>query len=148
MRLTTRTNLAMRTLMYCAVNTGRNIRTSEIAEATNASENHLGQVINTLGQTGFIKTVRGRGGGIRLGREPGDITVGGVFRVFEACVPFAECFSPDACSCPLVSACRLNSTLSEALDAFYATLDKVTLANLVDGNEGLKNLIGTDLETA
>ena len=71
MRLTTRTNLAMRTLMYCAVNTGRNIRTSEIAEATNASENHLGQVINTLGQTGFIKTVRGRGGGIRLGREPG-----------------------------------------------------------------------------
>ena len=50
MRLTTRTNLAMRTLMYCAVNTGRNIRTSEVARATNASENHLGQVINTLGQ--------------------------------------------------------------------------------------------------
>ena len=63
-------------------------------------------------------------------------------------MPFAECFSPDACNCPLVSACRLNNTLSEALDAFYATLDKVTLASLVEGNEGLKDLIGTDLETA
>lgn len=144
MRLTTRTNLAMRTLMYCAVNTGRNIRTSEVARATNASENHLGQVINTLGQTGFIDTVRGRGGGIRLARDAKDITVGGVFRVFEMGVPFAECFDPEECSCPLVPVCRLQGALGAALAAFYESLDKITLASLVDGNEGLNKLLGRD----
>ncbi|WP_425090403.1 RrF2 family transcriptional regulator [Tropicimonas sp. S265A] len=143
MRLTTRTNLAMRTLMYCAVNTGRNIRTSEVAKATNASENHLGQVINMLGQKGFIETVRGRGGGIRLARDPEDITVGGVFRVFEAGVPFAECFADD-CTCPLVSVCRLKGALGEALTAFYRSLDKITLSSLVKDNSGLKTLFSDD----
>jgi Rrf2 family nitric oxide-sensitive transcriptional repressor len=134
----------MRTLMYCAVNTGRNIRTSEVAKATNASENHLGQVINMLGQKGFIETVRGRGGGIRLAREADDITVGGVFRVFEAGVPFAECFSEGDCTCPLISVCRLKGALGEALMAFYRSLDKITLASLVQDNTGLKTLFSED----
>ncbi|MEM9392345.1 MAG: Rrf2 family transcriptional regulator [Pseudomonadota bacterium] len=144
MRLTTRTNLAMRTLMYCAVNTGRNIRTSDVALATNASENHLGQVINMLGQKGFIETVRGRGGGIRLARDAKDITVGGVFRVFEAGVPFAECFVETDCTCPLVSACRLKGALGEALMAFYRSLDKITLESLVRDNSGLRELLSDE----
>jgi Rrf2 family nitric oxide-sensitive transcriptional repressor len=148
MRLTTRTNLAMRTLMYCAVNTGRNIRTSEVAKATNASENHLGQVINMLGQTGFIDTVRGRGGGIRLARGAEDITVGGVFRVFEAGAPFAECFDPKECSCPLISVCRLKGALGEALMAFYRSLDAITLESLVKDNRGLEQLLGTSTVNA
>jgi len=133
--------------MYCAVNTGRNIRTSEVARATNASENHLGQVINMLGQTGFIDTVRGRGGGIRLARTADAITVGGVFRVFEAGVPFAECYAED-CDCPLVASCRLKNALGEALAAFYQTLDKITLQSLVDGNSGLRKLLFEDALTA
>lgn len=141
MRLTTRTNLAMRTLMYCAVHTGRNIRTSDVAKATNASENHLGQVINTLGQTGFIKTVRGRGGGIQLARTADQINVGSVFRVFEAVVPFAECFSPEDCTCPLAPACRLQNALGGALAAFYQTLDQITLDSLVRGNDRLEALL-------
>lgn len=144
MRLTTRTNLAMRTLMYCAVNTGKNIRTSDVARATNASENHLGQVINLLGQKGFIETVRGRGGGIRLARDAKDITVGGVFRVFEAGVPFAECFVEKDCTCPLVSVCRLKGALGEALMAFYRSLDAITLESLVKDNSGLKTLFSDD----
>lgn len=148
MRLTTRTNLAMRTLMYCAVNTGRNIRTSEVAKATNASENHLGQVINMLGQTGFIETVRGRGGGIRLARDAGDITVGGVFRVFEAGAPFAECFNATDCTCPLISVCRLKGALGEALSAFYRSLDAITLESLVRDNDGLERLLGAQPATA
>ena len=105
MRLTTRTNLAMRTLMYCAVNTGRNIRTSEIAEATNASK-----TISVRSSILWAKPVSSRpcadAGWHPSGPRTGRHHVGGVFRVFEACVPFAECFSPDACNCPLVSACR------------------------------------------
>lgn len=144
MRLTTRTNLAMRTLMYCAVNTGRNIRTSEVAKATNASENHLGQVINMLGQTGFIETVRGRGGGIRLARDAEDITVGGVFRVFEVGAPFAECFDAKECTCPLISVCRLKGALGDALAAFYRSLDGITLKSLVQENDGLQKLFAND----
>ncbi len=93
MRLTVKTNLAMRVLMFCAVNTGRTVRKTEVAEACNASANHLGVIINQLGHGGFLETTRGRGGGIRLSRPPADINVGEVFRVFEAGLPFAECFS-------------------------------------------------------
>ncbi|MFV0334507.1 MAG: RrF2 family transcriptional regulator [Tropicimonas sp.] len=146
MRLTIRTNLAMRALMFCAVNDGRTVRKAEIAQSCNSSENHLGVVINLLGQTGFIETTRGRGGGIRLKSAPEAISVGQVFRVFEANVPFAECFSGSDNQCPLTPSCRLRGQLSVALEAFYGALDKVTLADLVRGNAGLHALL--DLEQA
>lgn len=141
MRLTVRTNLAMRALMFCAINTDRTVRKAEIAEACNSSENHLGVVINMLGQTGFIETARGRNGGIRLKVSPEALSVGQVFRVFEANVPFAECFAGSDNHCPLTASCRLRGQLSVALEAFYAALDKVTLADLVDNNSGLRTLL-------
>ena len=146
MRLTVRTNLAMRALMFCAVNAGRTVRKTEIAESCNSSENHLGVVINLLGQTGFIETARGRNGGIRLKVAPEAISVGQVFRVFEANVPFAECFTGSDNRCPLTATCRLRGQLSVALEAFYSALDKVTLADLVSGNSGLHMLL--ELEPA
>ncbi|MFV0359343.1 RrF2 family transcriptional regulator [Tropicimonas sp.] len=141
MRLTIRTNLAMRALMFCAINANRTVRKAEIARACNSSENHLGVVINMLGQTGFIETTRGRNGGIRLKVAPESLSVGHVFRAFEANVPFAECFSGSDNRCPLTASCRLRGELSRALEAFYNSLDKVTLADLVDGNTGLYNLL-------
>ena len=146
MRLTVRTNLAMRALMFCAINTDRIVRKAEIAEACNSSENHLGVVINMLGQTGFIETARGRNGGIRLKMDPSALSVGQVFRVFEANVPFAECFAGSDNHCPLTSSCRLRGKLSIALEAFYATLDDVTLADLVEDNSGLRTIL--ELEPA
>ena len=141
MRLTVRTNLAMRALMFCAINADRTVRKAEIAEACNSSENHLGVVINMLGQTGFIETTRGRNGGIRLKVAPESLSVGQVFRVFEANVPFAECFAGSDNHCPLTASCRLRAKLSLALEAFYATLDDVTLADLVEDNAGLTTLL-------
>lgn len=146
MRLTVRTNLAMRALMFCAVNSDRVVRKADIAESCNSSENHLGVVINMLGQTGFIETARGRNGGIRLKVAPEALSVGQVFRVFEANVPFAECFAGTDNHCPLTATCRLRGHLSVALEAFYATLDKVTLADLVKDNSGLHSLL--ELENA
>ena len=70
MRLTTRTNLAMRTLMFCAVNPGQIVRKHEVATACGASENHLAQVIHLLARKGYIKTQRGRSGGLMLARAP------------------------------------------------------------------------------
>ena len=141
MRLTMRTNLAMRTLMFCAVNTGRTVRKHEVAEQCNASENHLAQVINTLAQMGFITTVRGRNGGLKLGRPADRIRVGEVAREFERPVPFAECFDDGSNTCPLSGNCYLKAALEAALDAFYAALDRVSVADLVDGNDGLHQLL-------
>ncbi len=141
MRLTIRTNLALRTLMMCAVNDGRTVRKHEIAEACNASENHLAQVINTLGQLEFVETVRGRHGGLRLGLPKERIAVGAVFRAFESGVPFAECFDPNANTCPLTTSCRLRGALRAALEAFYTTLDRISLAELIDDNAGLTHLL-------
>ncbi len=141
MRLTTRTNLAMRTLMFCAVNSGRTVRKSEVAAACHASENHLAQVIHLLAQKRFLHTVRGRSGGLRLARLPEQITVGEVFREFEAVLPFTDCFAGDESECPLVACCRLKGTLGNALRAFYAELDRVTLADLVKDNHTLHDLL-------
>lgn len=144
MRLTIRTNLAMRTLMFCAVNPGRTVRKSEIADLCNASENHLGVVVNMLGQAGYVATARGRHGGIRLARPAPEISVGEVFRLFESCVPFAECFAAADNHCPLSACCRLRLALADAVEAFYAALDRVTLADLVDGNDPLSALLSLD----
>jgi Rrf2 family nitric oxide-sensitive transcriptional repressor len=141
MRLTTRTNLAMRTLMFCAVNPGRIVRKHEVAETCNASENHLAQVIHLLAQRGFLRTVRGRAGGLLLGRPADDIKVGEVFRSFEAVLPFTECFAGGENACPLVAACRLKCVLADALTAFYDHLDRVTLSDLVAQNGDLETLL-------
>ncbi len=127
MRITKRTNIAIRILMFCAVNPGRLVTKSDIAGPCNASENHLAQVINRLGQRGFLHTQRGRNGGLRLARAPGEIVIGDVFREFESEVPLAECFADLDNSCPLKAACRLRLAIRDAAEAFYGHLDGVTL---------------------
>lgn len=141
MRLTIRTNLAMRTLMYCAVNEGRTVRKHAVAEACAASENHLAQVIHGLALAGFLTTQRGRSGGLRLARPAAQITVGSVLRTFEAGVPFAECMESGGGNCPLRACCRLKCVFAAALEAFYASLDRVTLADLVQDNADLAGLL-------
>ncbi|MDR0808207.1 MAG: Rrf2 family transcriptional regulator [Gemmobacter sp.] len=141
MRLTTRTNLAMRTLMFCAVNPGRIVRKVEVAAACNASENHLAQVIHLLAQKGFLHTVRGRAGGLMLGHPPEQIRVGEVFRALESSLPFTDCFAGGENSCPLKGCCRLKCALAEAVEAFYASLDKLRLSDMVEGNCELETLL-------
>ncbi len=145
MRLTVKTNLAMRVLMFCAVNRDRTVRKCEVAEACNASANHLGVIINQLGHGGFLETTRGRGGGIRLHRSPKEINVGAVFRLFESGLPFAECFSAAENTCPIAMTCRLRDALTRALDAFYRELDDITLDELITGNTGLFSLFDLDV---
>lgn len=143
MRLTTRTNLALRTLMFCAVNTDRLVRKQDAARAVNASENHLAQVINQLGQQGFLITQRGRHGGFHLARPARDISVGTVFRAFESDLPVIECFS-DHNTCPLRAHCAMRPHLARAIEAFYAALDDLYLSDLVDCNAGLNALLSLE----
>lgn len=143
MRITKRTNIAIRVLMYCEVNTGRLVTKSEIAERCNTSENHLAQVINQLGQLGYLQTHRGRNGGIELGCPAGQIVIGEVFRALESHVPLTECFADVDNTCPLVDACRLRLAIQDAVEAFYAHLDTVTLEGLVCDNDPLKAIMAT-----
>lgn len=144
MRLTTRTNLALRTLMFCAVNKDSLVRKHDVARAVNASENHLAQVINKLRQEGFIVTQRGRHGGFHLARGAASISVGAVFRAFESSLPFIECFSASN-TCPLKAHCVMRPHLSRAVEAFYSTLDEVCLSELVDCNAGLQAILNMDV---
>lgn len=142
MRIKKRTNLAMRVLMYCAVNPESVINKTQIARRCNASDNHLGHVVNWLGRFGYLETMRGRHGGVRLARNPAEISVGEVFRDFEENAPVTDCFAGGDNSCPLAPVCRLRDSLFCAVEAFYAHLDGVMLDTLVDGNEGLHDLLG------
>ena len=141
MRVTKRTNIAMRVLMFCAANMGRLVTKHEIAERCNASENHLAQIINQLAQLGYLHTQRGRNGGLELARPATEIRIGDIFRALEAPVPLAECFADVDNTCPLTEACRLRTALTDAANAFYETLDPITLDSLICENGPLLQIL-------
>ncbi len=140
MRITKRTNIAVRVLMFCGANIDRLVTKSEIAARCNTSESHLAQVINRLAQLDFLHTQRGRSGGIALARPMTEIVIGDVFRQLESNVPIAECFADVDNTCPLVSACRLRLAIADAAEAFYAHLDDITLDALVCDNAALMDI--------
>jgi len=150
MRLTRQTNYAIRILMYCAANPGRLSRVGEIASAYNVSELFLFKILQPLVEAGFVQTVRGRNGGVRLGRAAADITLRQVVEVTEESFVMAECFETGATDCPLIDSCALNAALRDALDAFLGTLDRYSVANLVEGSSSiaLRLGLGDDREVA
>jgi len=141
MRITKRTNIAIRLLMYCAANPERLVTKAEIAECCNISENHLAQVINQLSQLEFLSTQRGRNGGMTLALPAGDIRIGEIFRHIEGGLPIAECFADADNTCPLSDACRLKLALADAAAAFYGSLDEITLDSLICDNFDLMKLL-------
>ncbi|GGH35854.1 transcriptional regulator, BadM/Rrf2 family [Cribrihabitans marinus] len=141
MRITKRTNIAVRLLMYCAAHPDRLVTKAEIAEVCNISENHLAQVINQLGQLRILHTRRGRNGGMSLGVPADRIRIGEVFRHVEGGLPIAECFADADNTCPLTRACRLRVALQDAAEAFYSALDAITLESLVCDNVDLMKIL-------
>lgn len=145
MRLTRQTNYAIRILMYCAANHGRLSRIPEIASAYGVSELFLFKILQPLVEHGLVETVRGRNGGVRLGRSADDITLFDVVRVTEDNFAMAECFENDATECPLVDSCSLNAALREALGAFFEVLQRHTIGQLVRTKGDVRTLLGIDL---
>jgi len=141
MRITKRTNIAVRLLMYCAAHPDRLVTKAEIADVCNISENHLAQVINQLSQLDYLSTQRGRNGGMALARPADQIHIGSVFRHVEGALPIAECFADADNTCPLTDACRLRVALRDAAEAFYASLDDITLDSLVCDNDTLLKIL-------
>ena len=144
MQLTARSNYAMRLLMYCALRPGAVTPIAEIARACNMSEAHLGKIANDLSHHGYVETVRGRAGGVRLARSAGQVNLGEVVRATELQRCLVECLDRDTNSCPLIEACRLRSILARALDAFLSVLDGYTLADLVVERAALAEALGLE----
>lgn len=144
MRLTRQTNYAIRILMYCAANDGRLSRIPEIAAAYTVSELFLFKILQPLVENGLVETVRGRNGGVRLGRPADQITLFDVVRVTEESFAMAECFENDNTDCPLVDSCALNAALREALGAFFDVLARHTIADLAKERSNMRTLLRID----
>jgi Rrf2 family nitric oxide-sensitive transcriptional repressor len=140
MRLSTFSDYSLRVLMYLGVQPDRLATIAEISSVHQISENHLMKVVHQLGRSGYIETVRGKGGGMRLARAPGEIVIGDVLRQTEGDFALAECFG-GASSCRIQSACRLQAILHEALSAMFLVLDGYTLADLLANQRDLVRVI-------
>lgn len=142
MRLTKQANYAVRILMYCAANTDGLSKVATIAKVYDVSEYFLFKILQPLVEKGYVETVRGRSGGIRLAKAADAITLGEVIRAAEDKFVMAECFEDDVTSCPLLSSCSFNAALSEALAAFFAVLDSYTIEDLVVNKSRVQELLG------
>jgi Rrf2 family nitric oxide-sensitive transcriptional repressor len=129
MQLTSFTDFGLRALMRLAGEPELTFSTDEIAREFGISRNHLIKVVHKLAATGFVKTQRGWGGGFRLARPAEMITIGEIVRALEAHYPLVECFRRDGGSCVLLPSCRLKARLAAAREAFFAELDRSTLAH-------------------
>ena len=136
MRLTSFTDYSLRTLLYLSAHRDRLVTIQDIADMHSISKNHLMKVVYQLGQSGIIETVRGRNGGLRLGREPKDINIGALIRETETDFHMAECFDREHDTCPLTPSCKLKGVLSAATKAYLAELDKVTLEDVLPADAG------------
>lgn len=141
MRFTRYTDYALRVLMYLGLK-GEELSTiKEIAERYGISENHLMKVVHNLGREGFIETIRGRQGGIRLARPSKEINIGDVVRKCEDDLRLVECFDPTTNTCPIADVCGLAGMIDEARAAFMKVLDRKTLADILKTSPGMAPIL-------
>ena len=131
MRLADYTDYTLRVLMYCAARPQQVVTIDELAERHRISRHHLTKIVTDLGRQGLLVTSRGRGGGVRIGREPAKIRIGDVVRASETDFRLVECFDSGTSRCNLSTQCRLQGLFTSALQAYFRELDRVTLADLV-----------------
>ena len=144
MRLTHFTDYTLRVLIYLGVHRddGCLCTIGDIAGAYGISENHLTKIVHHLARHGYVETVRGKGGGLKLARAPEHIHVGDVVRSAEADLAVVECYEEGNTNCPIVPACVLRASLGRALAAFFKVLDEQTLADLLKPQAQLARLLG------
>ena len=141
-RLTVYTDYSLRTLLYLAIRDSDYLATiQEIADTYNISKNHLMKVTYELGKLGYIETIRGRGGGIRLAMDPSSITIGQVVRQTEDDFNLVECFNHEQNLCIISPTCKLKHILYDAMQAYLNVLDQYTLADIAQNKDELLELL-------
>lgn len=135
MKLTLYSDYALRIMIHLATQPGELASIRQIATIYGVSYNHLMKIVQDLGRAGFIETVRGRKGGIRLGRPAQQISLGALIRHTEGSGPLVDCGD-----CLIVTACNLPPVFAEAVQAFLAVFDRYTLADMVTQDDRLRRL--------
>jgi Rrf2 family nitric oxide-sensitive transcriptional repressor len=133
MQITSYTDYALRVLIYLARSPDRQTTITEAADFFNISRNHLVKVVHQLGNNGFVKTTRGKGGGLALQRPPEKISIGDVVRSMENHFNWVECFDPAKQHCRLLPNCGLKQLFARAGNAYLDILDSATLADVTLG---------------
>ena len=130
MRLTLYTDYSLRVLLYLANKEDEIVTISELADFYKISRNHLVKVVHNLGLSGYILTIRGRHGGLKLAHPAKEILIGEVVRSTEPDFDLLECFNPATDQCVVTRSCSLKLVLFNAQAAFLGELDKYTLADM------------------
>lgn len=141
MRLTVYTDYSLRLLMYLALKDDGLATIAEVARSYGISRNHLMKVAYELGAAGLVETVRGRGGGLRLAKDPAKIRLGDVVRGTEPDMALVTCFEPVEAPCAIKRCCVLRGALDEAGAAFMKVLDDYSLADLVEPRRRLRTML-------
>jgi Rrf2 family transcriptional regulator, nitric oxide-sensitive transcriptional repressor len=144
MRLTLHTDYALRVLMYVGVKGNPLSTIPEIVEHFDISRGHVMKVVHHLGRLGYLETIRGKGGGIRLARKPSQINVGAVVRDMEEELAVLGCLQGNEGYCRIEQCCVLRSALRDATNAFLAALDRYTLADLIKPRRSLSRSLALE----
>lgn len=137
MRLSTRTDYAVRMLILLGLVKDRLVTIEEVATRYDIPKNHLMKVALLLIQLGYVEGVRGRSGGLRLKKEPDAIRLGEVALAIEPDFALVDCMRSGGC-CIIKPSCSLPLTLARAQEAFLAELNKLSLADLIAPKNALK----------
>lgn len=148
MRLTVYTDYALRLLMYLALKDDGLATIEEVAASYGVSKNHLMKITHQLGVGGYIETVRGRRGGLRLARPPREIGLGDVVRYTEPDFAIVMCLEPVDADCAILPSCVLRRALERARDAFLKVLDEYTLNDLVKPRSALRAMLDIAPQTS
>ncbi len=145
MRLTDYTDYALRVLLFLALREEGLTTIQDISDAYGISKNHLMKVVQRLGELGWIDTVRGRNGGLRLNQRSLALTIGQVVPATEGDFAIVGCFPREGAeprSCVIEPQCRLKHVFESARGAFLAELDRHTLGELASPAAPLADLLG------
>ncbi|TWU07298.1 HTH-type transcriptional repressor NsrR [Symmachiella macrocystis] len=129
MRLTTHTDFALRTLMYLA-STRKRTTAAEVAQLYKISTHHMSKVVNQLARLGYVRSIRGIGGGIELAQQPEDVRLGDVVETFEGNMHLLDCVATEDV-CAIQSFCKLKGVLAEAERLQLEYLNSLTLADVI-----------------
>ena len=141
MRLTLHTDYALRVMIYAGLKHDRLCTIPELVRHFDISRGHLMKIVHRLALKGYLQTVRGKNGGLRLARVPGDITVGAVVRDMEQELGILGCLHNEPGYCRIEECCVLRRAFGEATDAFLAVLDRYTIADLLEPRRSLARLL-------
>ncbi|VAW89550.1 Nitrite-sensitive transcriptional repressor NsrR [hydrothermal vent metagenome] len=144
MQLTLYTDYSFRVLLYLGVNRDRLCTIAEISKRCAATQNHLVKVVHNLGREGYIQTMRGRTGGIKLKKEPEEINLTDIIRCTEVNLNIAECLRENN-KCHITDVCKIKNIFKEAQNQFIQTLDNYTVADLLKDKEQLTLIFGNNI---